>query len=441
MDIRDFSMTKKQKVVLIGAGSLQFGLGSAGSVINIEILQGSIVSLHDIDSTSLDLVTQACNGAIKKGNFDIELESTTDRNQALKNATFIINSIEIPPRFELWNLDYETPRKYGNKQVMGENGGPGGLFHSLRVIPPILEICDDIQKICPNAFLINFSNPMSRICLAIKRKYPELKFVGLCHEFLGFQHHYKKILNTPLNNLDIIAGGLNHFGVVLSIKYIDSGKDAYPDLRAKAPAYLSELKGYESDVELVKYILEKFGYIPYTLDSHFGEYIGWAHDKADLEGIRLFYNGYKSITLKTGDKLEKRIKRGNGASLVKPDNERAIPIIEGIITDSGHQEVSVNLPNNGIITNIPQDLVVECPAIVNKRGLEAVKLGDYPKGLAALLRNQASVQDLVVEAILKKSKELAFQALLLDPTIDSATKAEKMFEEMIKVNQDYIDLN
>ena len=174
------------------------------------------------------------------------------------------------------------------------------------------------------------------------------------------------------------------------------------------------------------------------LEEHYGEYISWAWEKANLKGVREFYNGYKAMTMKAGDRLVKRIKRGSGANLVKPDHERAIPIIEGIITNSGHQEASVNLPNDGVITNIPQDLVVECPAIVTKQGLEAVKLGDYPKGLAGLLRNQASVQDLVVEAVLKKSKEIAFQALLLDPTINDATKAEKIFEEMLEINKDHI---
>jgi len=433
-------LTKKEKIVLIGAGSLQFGMGSVGSIMNSDILKNSTVSLHDINPTNLQLVTQACSEAIEKKNFDIELESTTDRKKALKNATFIINSIEVGPRFEWFDLDYTIPRKYGNKQVMGENGGPGGLFHSLRVIPPILEVCDDIQKICPNAFLINFSNPMSRICLAIKRKFPNIRFVGLCHELFGFQFHYSRILETPLKNLKIIAGGLNHFGVALSIKYADTDKDAYPDLRKKAPKYLSEIKGFGNDVDLVRYILEKFGYLAYTPDSHYGEYISWAWEKANLEGIREFYNGYKAMTIKTGDRLIKRIKRGSGASLVKPDQERAIPIIEGIITNSGHQELSVNLPNDDVITNLPQDLVVECPAIVSKYGLEAVKLGEYPKGLAALLRNQASVQDLVVEAILKKSKELAFQALLLDPTIDNASNAEKIFEEMLEINNGHIFL-
>jgi alpha-galactosidase len=433
-------LTKKEKIVLIGAGSLQFGLGSVGSIISSEVLQGSKICLHDINISNLDLVTQSCREAIEQKNLDFDLESILERKKALKNATFIINSIEVSPRFKWFDLDYEIPRKYGNKQVMGENGGPGGLFHSLRVIPPILEICNDIINICPNALFINFSNPMSRICLAIKRRFPNLRFVGLCHEFLGFKFHYGQILQTPLENLEMIAGGLNHLGVLLKIKYKDKSKDAYPDLRRKAPAYLSAYKGIIADVDLIKYILEKFGYIPYTQDSHYGEYISWAWEKANIEGVRKFYNGYKAITLSSGVKMGKMLKRGKGARLVKPDHERAVPIIEGIITDSNHEEASVNLPNNDVITNIPRDLVVECPAIVSKHGLEPVKLGDYPKGLAGLLRNQASVQDLVVEAILKKSKNLAFQALLLDPTIDNASKAKEMFEEMININHEYIDL-
>ncbi len=436
----DINLTKKEKIVIIGAGSLQFGLGSVGSIINSDVLQGSTICLHDINPTNLELVSQACRESIQKKNLDFDLEATTERKKALKRATFIINSIEVTPRFKWFELDYEIPRKYGNKQVMGENGGPGGLFHSLRVVPPILEICEDINTICPDAFLINYSNPMSRICLAIKRKFSSLKFVGLCHEYLGFIHHYVKILETPLTNLEMKAGGLNHFGVLLEIKYIDSNKDAYPDLRRKAPKYLSNLRGFMNDVDLVRYILEKFGYIPYTQDSHYGEYISWAWEKANLEGVRAFYNGYKAFTLATGRKLQRLIERGKGSRIVRPDQERAIPIIEGIITDSKHEEASVNLPNDDVITNLPRDLVVECPAIVTKNGMKAVKLGDYPMGLAALLRNQASVQDLVVEAILKKSKELAFQALLLDPTINNASKAEEMFDEMLEINKGHVNL-
>ncbi|MFX0010728.1 MAG: hypothetical protein ACFE9R_10465, partial [Candidatus Hermodarchaeota archaeon] len=215
--------------------------------------------------------------------------------------------------------------------------------------------------------------------------------------------------------------------------------DAYPDIRKKGPNYLRSIITADGH-NIMIYVLEKFGYLPYTTDSHFGEYIHWAWEIADMNGIKNFKESYMTSINYASKKIARLIKKGKGAKLVKPDHERAISIIEEILTNANYREASVNLPNDGVITNIPQDLVVECPAIVNKHGLEAVKLGDYPKGLAALLRNQASVQDLVVEAILKKSKELAFQALLLDPTIDSATKAEEMFEEMIKINQDYIDL-
>ncbi|MHA1703664.1 MAG: family 4 glycosyl hydrolase, partial [Promethearchaeota archaeon] len=417
-------MTKKQKIVIVGAGSLQFGLGTVGSIFNCEVLQGSTVSLHDINQTNLELALQACNDTIEKKSLNFTVEATTERKKALQGANFIINSIEVAPRFEWFDLDYSIPHKYGNKQIMGENGGPGGLFHSLRVIPPILDICEDVSKICPNALFINFSNPMSRICLAIKRKFPSLKFVGLCHEFHHFKIHYSRILNTPIDNLKMKAAGLNHFGVLLSINYKDSGKDAYPELRQKAPEYLENLNEFMTDVDLNRYILKKFGYIPYTTDSHYGEYIAWAWDKGDVQGARDFYNGYKQYTIFTGKKIQKQVEKGKGYRLIKPDPERAIPIIEGILTDSNHKEDSVNLPNDDVITNLPKDLVIEVPAIVNKQGLQAVNIGEYPKGLAALLRNQASVQDLVVEAIIKKSKEIAFQALLLDSTIESASKAE-----------------
>ncbi len=428
----------KNKIVLIGAGSLQFGLGSAGSILNSDVLKGSTICLHDIDAKNLELAAKACGSAIEERDLEFHLESTTERKTALKDATFIVNSIEVSPRFELWDQDLHIPHWFGNKQVFGENGGPGGLFHALRITPPILEICEDITKICPNALFINFSNPMSRICLAIKRKFPELKFVGLCHELLNFAIHFERILDTELSNLDIIAGGLNHFGVLLDLKYKKSGKDAYEDLRKKAPQYLDNLEML--DVSLNKFILENYGYIPYTTDSHFGEYIQWAWEVADISGIRDFRETYRTAIAYEGKKIKRLIKKGKGARLVKPDNERAIPIIEGILTDSNHTELSVNLPNEGIITNLPQDLVIECPAKVTKEGLKPITLGDYPRGLAALLRNQASVQDLAVEAILNGSKELALQVLLADPGVNNATKAKEILNEFLDVQGKYLNL-
>ena len=432
-------MSQKEKIVLIGAGSLQFGLGAAGSILESNILEGSTICLHDINLKSLNLVDEACRLAVDKNKLDFTIESTTNRSDALKGASFIINSIEVPPRFELWDQDYDIPRKLGNKQVMGENGGPGGFFHSLRIIPPILEICEDVKKICPNAYFLNFSNPMSRICLAIKRKFPSLKTIGLCHEYYHHVPIISRILNTPVSNLEIKAGGLNHFGIILEIKYKDTGKDAYPDIRKNGPEYLRSITTMDGH-KIMIYILEKYGYIPYTTDSHYGEYVHWAWEIADMAGILNFKSVYRQDIKYQSDKITRLIQRGKGYILVKSDDEKAIPIIEGILTDSNYTEDSVNLPNDGVISNLPTDLVVECPAVVNKDGLHAVKLGEYPKGLAALLRNQASVQDLVVEAILTKSKEVALQALLADPVVDSYSQAEKILNEMLSVQSSYIQL-
>ena len=430
-----------QKIVLIGAGSLQFGLGAVGNIIQSEILEGSIICLHDINEENLNLAYQACEAAINDKKIDFTLESTINRGEALKNADYIINSLEVTPRFELWDQDYEIPRKHGNKQIIGENGGPGGLFHSLRVIPPILDVCEDIIKICPEALFINYSNPMSRICLAVKRKFPNLKFVGLCHEFQLSSGIYQKLLNTPLSNLEIIAGGLNHFGVVLKMKYLDTGRDAYPDFRERLVDHFKMIREKKlGDYELIAYIFEKYGYFPYTSDSHYGEYIQWAWEKANIEGVNGFKNGYKTYITNTGKKIKRLILKGKSSRLVKPDGERAIPIIEGVLTDANYMEPSVNLPNDGVILNLPRDLVVECPAMVNKNGISAVKLGEYPKGLAALLRNQASVQDLVVEAVLTNSKSIALQALLADPSIENASQAENILKEMLDMQKNYITL-
>ncbi|HEC40992.1 hypothetical protein LCGC14_0718290 [marine sediment metagenome] len=429
----------KQKIVLIGAGSLTFGLGTVGSIINSKTLSGATICLHDINKETLDVVTRTCKSALEKSELDFVIESTTDRKAALKNATFIINSIEITPRFGLLRWDFEFPMMYGSKQITGENGGPGGFFHSLRVIPPILDICEDIQKISPDALFINFSNPMSRICLAIKRKFPNQRFVGLCHEIHNAIRWLPEILDTPFKSIDLKAGGLNHFGVILEAKYRDTGKDAYPDIRKKAPAFLDKTNNV-TDVSLIKFVLEKYDYLPYTTDNHYGEYISWAWEVSNLYHGRQFWEGYEKFSANTFERMKNAIDRGEGAKLVSAGGERAIPIIEGILNDDNHLEFSVNLPNDGIISNLPKDLVVECPAIVSNKGLQAVKLGEYPKGLAALLNTQAAVQDLVVEAILTKSKKVALQALLADPVVNSTSQAERILDSMLELQKNKIQI-
>jgi alpha-galactosidase len=385
--------------------------------------------------------------AIDDMKLDFSLEATTSREKAFEGADFVINSIEVGNRFKLWEQDFEIPRKHGNKQIFGENGGPGGLFHSLRIIPPIIEICKDVEKICPEAWVINLSNPMSRICLAVKKKFGKrVKFVGLCHEIANAQTWLPDMLNTPLENLQIKAGGLNHFGILLDVRYKDTGKDAYPEIRKKASAYFGKLRetddlwyGIDKSFSLITEILRIYNYLPYTHDSHFGEYIHWAWEIADHAHIREFYDNYKYVCVGRPDDLRTIVEEKKPARLwLIPSGERAIPIIEGIITDSKQYELSVNLPNDGIFDNLPQDIVVESPATVDKSGVHGVKMGSMPSGLAALMKNEATVQELCAEAAITGSKQKALQALLADPVVDSLSSAEKMLDEIMQLQKEWL---
>lgn len=438
-----------QKIVLIGAGSATFGFGILGDIFKSMVLEGSSIVLHDIDVQALQMVEEVAQRHIQEYQLPYTVSATTSRQEALQDATFCGISIEVGKRFDLWEQDWRIPQQYGNRQIFGENGGPGGLFHSLRIIPPIIQICEDIQRICPEAYVFNLSNPMSRICLAVKRKYPALKFVGLCHEVAFLPEHLPRILGTPFSNLSVRAGGLNHFSVLLEATYKDTGKDAYPDIRKKAPVYLETLpeaadilvemftptgnppqfKGYTwPSRRLIKEIFERFGYLPITDDSHFGEYVHWAQEVVDHRGILKFYNWYKAWSF---EHSPTRIE-GTGGT------ERIVPIMEGILTDSKQEELAVNILNDGIIDNLPRDLIVEVPAIVDKDGVHGVKLGTFPRGIAGLLNNQVAVHDLTVEAALTGSRELALQALLVDPVVDNLKGAEQMLDMMLDLQKEHL---
>jgi len=432
------------RIVLIGAGSAQFGLGTLDDILHSQVLSGATVVLHDINLQSLDRVYRLARDFVEERSLPFEIAATTSREEALQGANFAIISIEVGNRFQLWEQDWRVPQQFGIRQIYGENGGPGGLFHALRIIPPILEICADIERLCPEAHVFNFSNPMSRICTTVTRRFPDLKFVGLCHEIASLPRHLPKILNTPFENLIVRAGGLNHFSVLLEVRYRDTGRDAYPELRAKAPAYFGQMPrvrraaAYQGGPQvlsgntwpergLFQVILEDWGYLPITTDSHFGEYIQWAWDVVDHEGILDFYEWYKGYCQSVPQRIE-------GAS----NHERVIPIIEGILTNSGQEELAVNVPNKGLIENLPSEIVVEVPATVDAQGVSGITLGALPRPFAGLLRNQVAVHDLTAEAVLTRSKKAALQALLVDPVVHSYQAAKRTLETILDLQSDYL---
>lgn len=425
------------KIALIGAGSAMFGLGAVGDILKCKPLAGSTIVLNDINPEALSFVSNVARKYVQDHSLPFAIEATTLLDEALKGAQFCMISIEVGDRHALWEDDWKIPMQYGIRQVYGENGGPGGLFHSLRIIPPILRICERIQQICPDAYVMNLSNPMIRITHAVHTKFPDLKFMGICHEVASLNEHLPRLLGTPLENLSFKAGGFNHFSVLVEAKYKDSGKDAYPDIRAKAPAYFAKAPavfGYVGERALFQEILQRFGYLPITTDSHFGEYISWAASVVDHRGIMEFYSSYKKEMRSNQDEALRRVANGTPVE----EYWRVVPIIEGILTDSHHEELAVNLPNDGLIEYLPTNQVVEVPATVDKNGVHGIKLAHYPRAFAGLLMNQVAVNDLTTEAVLSQSKEAALQALLVDPVVHDARAAEAVLNTMLALQEKYL---
>ncbi len=435
----------EKKIVLVGAGSTSFGPSMFNDLYLSIILEGSTIVLHDINKEKLKIVYELLTFENERLGNKFNIQWTTNRAKAFEDADFIINSIEVGDRFPLWWQDYEIPRKHGSTQILGECGGPGGNFHAWRIITPIIEIVKDIEKICPHAFFINFSNPMSRVCLAIKRATKNLKFIGLCHQIGFLDHHLPIMLNIKLEELKMKVAGLNHFAFLLGLEDLSNGRDLMPDFNARAMNYFKNNEDRFEFSTLTFEIYKRFGYFPYVGDNHLGEYLQFAEEFTKTQDMidwikhtdQFNQNIYELIT-----HYYKRFKKGRlariGPLFKEPSGERAIPIIEALITDRNSYESAVNIPNDGLITNIPEDLVIEISTRVNKQGVHGVKIGELPKSIAALLRIEASIQDLCVDAVLKKSKELALTCLAIDPNVGSFEMAENIFNEMSDLQKNYL---
>ena len=433
------------KIVLIGAGSTSFGPSTLLDLYQSNYLQGSTIVLHDINKEHLEVICELVGAENKIHNNKFNIESTTNRKEALNGANFVISSIEVGDRFKLWREDYEIPRKYGSTQILGECGGPGGTMHAFRVIPPILEIVKDVNKICPDAFFINFSNPMARVCLAIKRTTPNLKFIGLCHQIGDLNYHLPIILKNKLEKLKLMPYGLNHFGFLMGLEELHSGKDLMPEFNKIALEYFNQHNDRFQFSTLTLEVYKRFSYFPYVSDTHLGEYLRIGEEFTETSNMKDWIDRtekegkwiYKHV-MRNYKRLKEGRYRKKGIFYKGTSGERAIPIIEAIISDSNSYESAVNVPNDNIIENLPQDLVIECPVIVNKSGVKGVKWGNLPKNIAALLRIEASIQDLCVEAILHKSKDLAIATLAIDPNVGSFEMAEQIFDEMREIQKDFI---
>jgi len=450
---------KKLKVAVIGAGSADFGGGMVVDLVSSEELRERDLEivLVDIDREALDRMYKF-SGLLKEHfKSKAQIKATTDRLEALEGASYVMTSV-ARKRYDFWQKDYFIPAAYGFKNVQGENGGPGGAFHTLRSLNLMIPICKDMEKLCPDALLLNFTNPESRVCMGVS-KLTRIRSVGLCHGPMITLYGLGKILNMPEDEIELTVGGLNHFHWILKIVNKKNGEDLYPELEKNSAIF-----NWDQN-KLTPALYKIFGLFPFPSPGHTAQFMNFSHDMANLPveaGVgevarRLNATAEENIYVLEGisnmpsydlwsmGKVEKIKKVLNGEIPVsseevsKKSGELAVPIMCDIEFDLKKRELGGNVLNEGfVIENLPEDAIVEVPLIVSSEGVRPEKVGALPTAIAGMCSTQIYIQKLLVEAYEKKSRKALFQALLVDPVIDHIDRARKMMDVMLKVEEGYL---
>lgn len=435
------------KIVLVGAGSTSFGVSTVADFFQQrEQFLGSTLVLCDVNQVKLNRVKRLAERMNEATGKPFQIEAVTDYARALEGAGFVFVSVEVD-RLERWKLDWQIPFKYGIKHVLGENGGPGGLAHALRTVPLVLGIAREMEKSAPDAYLVNYVNPLSRVCLGVTR-YTKIKTVGMCHQInKGFVLVGQVLGLTPVTRehfpeaelareikkkIDIKQAGLNHVTWVQDIREVGTGRDLYPEFRAR-------LEAMDPTWEpLSRQLYHAFGLFPATGDGHVGEYFSYASDTSALKGYDFEGRAQESITL--DDRVERAADSGGVLDefMQNESGERGIQVAAALLNNLNEYELNVNVVNNGALPGLPDWAIVEVPAIVSGAGVLPLRVEPLTTGITAMLNQQVAIQDRVVEAAVEGNRQAAMQALLLDPLVSSYDAADKMLSEFLTVHRDYI---
>ena len=428
------------KITYLGAGSA-FAPVLSKDIFLIPGLDEGELCLVDIDPERLELSRKTTEIINKKLNKNWRIVSSTDRREVMENSDFIINTIEVSG-LQTVRYDYEIPLKYGVDQCIGDTIGPGGIMKALRTIPVWLEILKDAEELCPDAYILNYTNPMSMMMLATFRA-SKMKAVGLCHSVQGTSMRLAEYLEVPYEELKWRCAGINHMSWFTELTY--KGEDMYPVLKRKAR---EDRELYEKDPVRFE-VMFHFGYFVTESSGHMSEYLPYFRKRPDLirKYCREGYLGESGFYAKNWpkwrralDERRKRIMRGEEEPDLKRSVEYASQIIEGIIFDR-KQVIYGNVLNTGLITNLPQNEVVEVACLVDKNGIQPIYFGELPPQLAALCRSNMAVYDMTVRAIMNNSYEMAEQALMLDPltsAVCSLDEIRRLFRELYEAEKEYL---
>ena len=433
------------KIVIIGAGSHVFSRNLIRDFLSYPELRDSTITLMDIDKERLDLITAFTKKLIDQHKFETKVESTTDRRAALEGADYVIVSIRVGG-LEANRLDLEIPAKYGIKQGVGDTIGPGGVFYALRHIPVTLDICHDMEELCPDAWLMNYTNPMAMICWAMN-DYTRIKNVGLCHSVQGTTAELARYIGAPLDEVSYWVAGINHMAWFLEFKW--RSKDAYPLLREKFkdPNVYSRPDAHWAGPDIVRVeIFKAFGYFNTESSQHMSEYVPYFRKRPELfERFKLVYriDWMKEMEKRRAGQEEemRQIIRSDEKIPIYRSREYCSYIIHSIETGMPRR-INVNVKNSGLITNLLQGCCVEVPSLVSKNGIHPCYVGDLPPQCAALNRTNINVHELGVLAAVEKDKTLAFQTILLDPLTSAMLTVDEigsMVDEMFKAEAKYLE--
>lgn len=455
------------KITFLGAGSTVFARNLMGDVLSFPELADCTLSLHDTDEKRLhtsEIVAQRLAETLK---VHPTIEATLDRRSALDGANYAISMFQVAGYKPGTVIDFEVPKKYGLRQTIADTLGIGGIMRSLRTIPVLLDMCRDMEELCPDVTFLNYVNPMAILCWAISRA-SQIKTVGLCHSVFGTAAELARDIGVQVEEINYLCAGINHMAFYL--KFERNGQDLYPLIRnvveeGRVPAW-----------NRVRYeMLTRLGYFVTESSEHFSEYVPWfiKRDRPDLIerfNIRLDeYINRCEIQIKTWefvkDKLEKDITPSEETvRKVLAEAKVTPPVIEFIlrqlrnldVVSHSHEYGSLiihsletgiprvvygNVPNAGLIDNLPPDCIVEVPCLVDKNGIQPTRIGPLPPHLAALMQTNINVQALTVEAALTHKREHIYHAAMLDPHTAAELDLEQIWnlvDDLIEAHGDWL---
>ena len=419
---------REPKIVFIGAGSMSFGIPVFGDIFSCQELRGASLCLVDIDKENLERMYGLALKMNEASGLGLNIEKTLNRRDVLSGADFVINSLAIE-RCELWKKDFLIPQKYGIRHTLGENGGPGALFFTLRTFPVIMDIIHDMEELCPQAWFLNFSNPESRIVLGVAM-YSRIHCIGLCHGIFMSQHDIAEILCRNQESIELRGAGMNHFQWILSVRDRKTGEDLYPLFREAEKNYDPAFMPYS------RRMFRFFGLYPTCSDDHLGEYQAYGYEAGE-QGYDFDEDGKDRIRMRK-EIAELIAGEKNAAEWLVPSGEQAVNIIRSIHFNRRAWYPSAIVYNGGAIPQLPPDVAVEIPVTADAGGIHKEVTEDLPDGCIGALQMQVSAQRLSVRAAALGSRELALQALLCDPVINSSAAAEKILDELFEINKPYI---